>query len=129
RCMFHRFRRRLCTQRSPRARAARRTWSSAGSCLPRCCGCRVACAARARWRLPWRVRVHSDQLPCDRVIMRAKIRKIVVQIDETRMEMGREVAPPTRRALAMAVIENPYAGRYALDLSDLVDIGEELGGL
>ena len=61
--------------------------------------------------------------------MRAKIRKIVVQIDETRMEMGREVAPPTRRALAMAVIENPYAGRYALDLSDLVDIGEELGGL
>ncbi len=61
--------------------------------------------------------------------MRAKIRKIVVQIDETRMEMGREVAPPTRRALAMAVIENPYAGRYALDLSDLADIGEELGGL
>ncbi|MCC7547980.1 MAG: amino acid synthesis family protein [Burkholderiales bacterium] len=61
--------------------------------------------------------------------MRAKIRKIVVQIDETRMEMGREVSPPTRRALAMAVIENPYAGRYATDLADLVDIGEELGGL
>jgi len=63
------------------------------------------------------------------MIMRAKIRKIVVQIDETRMEMGREIAPPTRRALAMAVIENPYAGRYAADLADLVDIGEELGGL
>jgi len=61
--------------------------------------------------------------------MRAKIRKIVVQVDETRMEMGREVSPPTRRALAMAVIENPYAGRYAQDLNDLVDIGEELGGL
>jgi len=61
--------------------------------------------------------------------MRAKIRKIVVQIDEVRMEMGREVTPPTRRAVAMAVIENPYAGRFAQDLGDLVDIGEELGGL
>ena len=61
--------------------------------------------------------------------MRAKIRKIVVQIDETWMEMGREISPPSRRALAMAVIENPYAGRYAVDLADLVDIGEELGGL
>jgi len=63
------------------------------------------------------------------MIMRAKIRKIVVQIDEVRMEMGREVTPPTRRAVAMAVIENPYAGRFAQDLGDLVDIGEELGGL
>jgi len=61
--------------------------------------------------------------------MRAKIRKIVIQIDEVRMEMGREVNPPTRRAVAMAVIENPYAGRFAQDLGDLVDIGEELGGL
>jgi hypothetical protein len=61
--------------------------------------------------------------------MRAKIRKIVVQIDEVRIEMGREVIPPTRRAVAMAVIENPYAGRFAQDLGDLVDIGEELGGL
>jgi hypothetical protein len=61
--------------------------------------------------------------------MRAKIRKIVVQIDEVRIEMGRAVNPPTRRAVAMAVIENPYAGYFAQDLGDLVDIGEELGGL
>lgn len=61
--------------------------------------------------------------------MKARIRKLVVQVDETRMEMGREVRPPTRRALAMAVIENPCAGRYVEDLSELMDIGEELGGL
>jgi hypothetical protein len=43
--------------------------------------------------------------------------------------LGRAVTPPTRRAAAVAVIENPYAGRYVEDLSGLIDIGEELGGL
>jgi hypothetical protein len=61
--------------------------------------------------------------------MKAKIRKLVVQVDEVRMEMGRAVEPPTRRAVAIAVIENPCAGRYQEDLSALIDIGEELGGL
>lgn len=61
--------------------------------------------------------------------MSAKIRKLIVQLDETRIEMGREVDPPTRKALAMAVIENPYAGRYAEQLDELIAIGEELGGL
>ena len=61
--------------------------------------------------------------------MLAKIRKLVVQVDETRIEMGLAVNPPARRALAMAVIENPYAGRYAENLDELIAIGEELGGL
>ena len=61
--------------------------------------------------------------------MKARIRKLVVQMDETRMEMGRAVQPPTRRVVAIAVIENPFAGRYQEDLSELMDIGEELGGL
>lgn len=61
--------------------------------------------------------------------MPAKIRKLIVQLDETRIEMGRPVQPPTRRALAMAVIDNPCAGRYVEDLDELVAIGEELGGL
>ena len=61
--------------------------------------------------------------------MAAQIRKIVVQVDEVRREMGREVNPPTRRALAMAVITNPYAGRYADSLDELIAIGEELGAL
>jgi hypothetical protein len=61
--------------------------------------------------------------------MKANIRKIVIFIEETRSEMGRVVNPPTRRAAAVAVIENPHAGRYVEDLSDLIDIGEELGAL
>ena len=61
--------------------------------------------------------------------MKAKIRKLIVQVDETRIEMGKVIDPPTRRAVAIAVIENPLAGRYHEDLSELMDIGEELGGL
>ncbi len=61
--------------------------------------------------------------------MHARIRKLDVEVDETRIEGGRPVVPPTRRALAMAVIENPCDGRYVENLDELVAIGEELGGL
>ena len=61
--------------------------------------------------------------------MPANIRKIIVQVDETLQEMGRTVSPPTRRSLAMAVIANPYAGRYSENLDELIAIGEELGAL
>ncbi len=61
--------------------------------------------------------------------MSAKIRKLLVQVDEVHLEMGQPVVPPTRRAVAMAVIENPYAGQYVQNLDALMTIGEELGGL
>lgn len=61
--------------------------------------------------------------------MKSKIRKLIVQVDETRIEMGRNVEPAARKAVAIAVIENPYAGRYSENLDELVAIGEELGGL
>jgi len=61
--------------------------------------------------------------------MSANIRKLVVQLDETRKEMGQAIDPPTRRAVAIAVIENPYAGRYSESLDELIAIGEELGAL
>ena len=61
--------------------------------------------------------------------MSANIRKLVVQVDETRKEMGQTIEPPTRRAVAIAVIENPYAGRYSESLDELIAIGEELGAL
>jgi hypothetical protein len=61
--------------------------------------------------------------------MKARIRKLVTFVEETREEGGRAVDPPTRRAAAVAVIENPFAGRYVEDLTELTDIGEELGGL
>jgi len=61
--------------------------------------------------------------------MSARIRKLVVQVDETRIEMGKAIEPPIRRAVAIAVIENPCAGRYVENLDELIAIGEELGGL
>ena len=61
--------------------------------------------------------------------MKAQIRKVIVQVDEVHMEMGKVISPPTRRALAMAVIHNPLAGSYTENLDALIAIGEELGGL
>jgi hypothetical protein len=61
--------------------------------------------------------------------MKAAIRKIAVFLEETHSEMDRKVDPPTRRAAAVAVIHNPFAGKYVEDLSDLMTIGEELGEL
>ena len=61
--------------------------------------------------------------------MKAQIRKIIVQVDEVHIEMGKAISPPTRRALAMAVIHNPLAGSYTENLDELIAIGEELGGL
>ena len=57
------------------------------------------------------------------------IRKLIVQVEETHIEMNKLIDPPTRRAVAMAVIDNPFAGRYSQDLEPLSTIGEELGQL
>ena len=59
----------------------------------------------------------------------ALIRKLVVVVEETRREMGRDIAPATRKAAAIAVIANPCSDRYVEDLEALMAIGEELGGL
>ena len=57
------------------------------------------------------------------------IRKIVTVVEETRTEMGQPVNPPTRRAAALAVIKNPFAGVYQENLEELINTGEELGAL
>ncbi len=61
--------------------------------------------------------------------MPAVIRKIVVTVEETHREGGASVAPVTRKAAAVAVIANPFAGRHVADLNELVEIGVELGAL
>ena len=58
-----------------------------------------------------------------------KIRKIVTVVEDTYEEGGQKILPPTRRAAAIAVIENPFAGIYREDLETLMAIGEELGSL
>ncbi len=61
--------------------------------------------------------------------MKARIRKTLVSVEETCREAGQSIDPPTRKAVAVAVIANPYAGEFVEDLSLLMDIGAELGGL
>lgn len=61
--------------------------------------------------------------------MKARIRKTSVVVEEIRIDIGRPVDPPTRKAAAIAVIENPCAGRYVDDLGELMDVGAELGDL
>ncbi len=58
-----------------------------------------------------------------------KIRKIVTTVEDTHLEIGQIIDPPTRRAASIAVIENPFAGRFEPDLEVLMAIGEELGDL
>ena len=57
------------------------------------------------------------------------IRKLATWVEETHSEMGRTIAPPTRKAVAVAVIANPFTGKYVEDLTPLMDIGAELGAL
>jgi hypothetical protein len=57
-----------------------------------------------------------------------EIRKIVTILEETHLEMGQEISPPTRKAAALAVIKNPFSDRYEENLDLLITIGEQLGG-
>ncbi len=59
--------------------------------------------------------------------MSVKVRKYVVIVEETQKEIGKAISPPTRRAAALAVIENPFSDRYEEDLEVLMQAGEELG--
>ena len=59
--------------------------------------------------------------------MSAAIRKISVFVEETLTEMGVTLDRPIRKVAAIAVIANPFAGRYVEDLGPLIEMGEELG--
>jgi hypothetical protein len=56
-----------------------------------------------------------------------EIRKIVVTREELLAEMGRAAERPVVRAVALAVIGNPFAGRFAEDLRPLWEAGAMLG--
>jgi hypothetical protein len=58
------------------------------------------------------------------------IRKFATYVEDFLKEGGREQDPPVRLAAAMAVIANPYVGRYVEDLSLLANsFGPPLGEL
>lgn len=58
-----------------------------------------------------------------------EIRKIVTIVEETHKDGEKAVATPTRKAAVAAVIKNPFAGQYVEDLTELMEVGEQLGGM
>jgi hypothetical protein len=55
------------------------------------------------------------------------VRKKLTAIEEIFHEGGPVAAPPLRRAVALAVIHNPYAGRYVADIAEFMDDLKPLG--
>src|ERR1700691_830112 len=55
------------------------------------------------------------------------IKRVLTFLDETRSADGRDVTPPLRKAAAVAIIDNPFAGRFVEDLSPLTRASEEIG--
>jgi len=55
------------------------------------------------------------------------IRKTLLMRDIVTSEMGHIADHPTVRAAALAVIGNPFAGRYVEDLTELFEAGRTLG--
>lgn len=55
-----------------------------------------------------------------------EIRKMVTVVEETRLDGGKTLQP-TRKAAAIAVIKNPFSGKYEEDLTPLAEIGQKLG--
>ncbi|TIT35904.1 MAG: amino acid synthesis family protein, partial [Mesorhizobium sp.] len=55
------------------------------------------------------------------------IRKIAVLSEEIFHDDGPAAAVPRRRAAAMAVVRNPFAGRYVEDLQSAMDDLKPLG--
>ena len=58
-----------------------------------------------------------------------RLRKLLTIVEETHSEAGQTIAPPTRKAAAIAVVANPFAGRFEPDLAELITLGETLGQL
>lgn len=60
-----------------------------------------------------------------------RIRKIRTVVEDGLLEAGAPVDSLYRKVAIVAVIENPYAGRFSEDLSDILDfsvgLGEEMG--
>ncbi len=58
-----------------------------------------------------------------------ELRRLILIDEETMVEGRRPVEPHRRKLAAIAVITNPFAGKYQQDLKELIDTGEQLGDL
>ncbi len=55
------------------------------------------------------------------------IRRSLLLRDQIASEIGKPLSRPIVRAVAMAAIANPFAGRYVEDLTELFEAGRALG--
>lgn len=59
--------------------------------------------------------------------MELRIRRIFTLVEERRVEAGRVAEVPLRKVAGVAVLENPYAGRYVEDLRPMIEASVALG--
>ena len=59
--------------------------------------------------------------------MRLEIRRAFSIVEDRYIEAGKPAKTPLRKVAAVTVLNNPYAGRYVEDLSELVTASEMLG--
>ena len=59
--------------------------------------------------------------------MAVAIRKIVIVVDEQITEGGAALPQPLKKIAAVAIIQNPLAGKVCADLAPLIEAGGELG--
>jgi hypothetical protein len=60
--------------------------------------------------------------------IRAKmdIKRVLSFVEEVRSEAGRRADPPLRKVAVVAIVQNPFAGRYVEDLSPLTQASEAI---
>jgi hypothetical protein len=56
-----------------------------------------------------------------------EIKRIFTFVDEVRHDAGRAVTPPLRKVAVVAIVDNPFAGRFEADLAPLVRASEAVG--
>ena len=59
--------------------------------------------------------------------MDIRVRRTYAITEERQEEAGRAAANPLRRVAAIAIVENPYAGRYVEDLKPMIEGSVALG--
>ncbi len=59
--------------------------------------------------------------------MELKVRRFYTFVEDVLSEAGKPGDPRLRKVAAVAVVENPHAGRYAEDLKPMIDASEALG--
>lgn len=56
-----------------------------------------------------------------------KIKRVLTFLDEVRSDAGRDVSPRLRKVAAVAILDNPFAGRFEQDLAALTKASEVIG--